>query len=69
MNPEQGTEKQKRCYERDRIKISKRQTAQDQINLIKTQQMQFLLKRKIKHTNFQDIKVFLFFPSSWMLVI
>ena len=58
MNPEQGTEKQKICYERDRIKISKRQTAQDQINLIKTQQMQFLLKRKIKHTNFQDIKVF-----------
>ena len=69
MNPEQGPEKQKICYERDRIKISKRQTAQDQINLIKTQQMQFLLKRKIKHTNFQDIKVFLFFPSSWMLVI
>ena len=45
MNPEQGTEKQRRGYERDRIKISKKQTAQDQINLIKTQQMQFILKR------------------------
>lgn len=60
MNPVQGTEKQRRGYERDRIKISKKQTAQDQINLIKIQQMQFILKRRIKHTNFQDIKVFFF---------
>lgn len=44
MNPKQKTGKQRRCHERDRIKISKRQTVQDQINLIKTQHMQFLLK-------------------------
>lgn len=44
MNPKQKTGKQRNCHEKDRIKISKKQTVQDQINLIKTQQMQFLLK-------------------------
>lgn len=44
MNPKQKTGKQRRGHERDRMKFSKRQTAQDQVNLIKTQNMQFLLK-------------------------
>lgn len=43
MHPKQGTRKQKKdAVERKRIKISKKQTAQNQINLIKMQQMQFL---------------------------
>ena len=45
ITPKQGIGTQRGCYERDKIKISKRQTTQDQINLIKTKQMQFLLKR------------------------
>lgn len=46
MYPKQGTGKQKKCCERNRIKISKKQTAQNQINLIKMQQMPFLLKMR-----------------------
>lgn len=60
MNPEQGTEKQRRGYERDRIKISKKQTAQDQINLIKTQQMQFILKKENQAHKFSKYKSFFF---------
>lgn len=54
MSPKQKTGKQRRCREKDRIKISKRQTAQDQINLIKTQQMQFLLK--VRNTVYRFFK-------------
>lgn len=57
MNPKQGIGEHRRCYERDRIKISKRKTAQDQINLIKTQQMQFLLKRENTMYRFVKAKI------------